>query len=96
MPYRCTGGTLAALRTTMAMQLDLAEVLLQRQDVDSEIVQVQSPYFFPRAMVQRGRFAGHAMMGLSLGPITGHIMANILCNDYNELPLDALLPGRFA
>ena len=55
-------STLAALSTTVAMQLDLAEVLLQRQDVDAEVVQIQSSHFFPCAIVRRGRVAGHAMV----------------------------------
>ena len=56
------------------------------------------PYIGPAGSGADGVFiaAGHAMMGLSLGPITGQIMANILCNEHNELPLDALFPGRFA
>ena len=55
------------------------------------------PYIGPAGPGANGVFiaTGHSMMGLSLGPITGHIMANILCNEYNELPLDALFPGRF-
>ena len=56
------------------------------------------PYIGPAGQGAEGVFiaTGHAMMGLSLGPITGHLMANILCNEYNDLPLDALFPGRFA
>ena len=56
------------------------------------------PYIGPAGQGAEGVFiaTGHAMMGLSLGPITGHLMANILCNEYNELPLDALFPGRFS
>ena len=56
------------------------------------------PYIGPVGPGADGVFiaTGHAMMGLSLGPITGHIMANVLCNEHNQLPLDALFPGRFA
>ncbi len=56
------------------------------------------PYIGPAGPGADGIFiaTGHAMMGLSLGPITGHIMANILCNEHNKLPLDALFPGRFS
>jgi D-amino-acid dehydrogenase len=38
---------------------------------------------------------GHAMMGLSLGPITGKLMAEILSDEAPSLPLDALSPDRF-
>ena len=37
---------------------------------------------------------GHAMMGLSLGPITGKIMAAILSGENPPLPIDALSPDR--
>jgi len=38
---------------------------------------------------------GHAMMGLSLGPITGKIMAAVLSNENPPIPIDALSPDRF-
>lgn len=39
---------------------------------------------------------GHAMMGLSLGPITGQIMAEVLSGEKPSIPLDLLRPDRFA
>ncbi len=39
---------------------------------------------------------GHAMMGLSLGPITGKIMAALLSGENPPIPIDALSPDRFA
>jgi D-amino-acid dehydrogenase len=39
---------------------------------------------------------GHAMMGLSLGPITGKLMAEILSGERPSLRIDALNPDRYA
>jgi len=39
---------------------------------------------------------GHAMMGLSLGPITGRLMAQVLSNEPPEFDLTLLNPDRFA
>ena len=39
---------------------------------------------------------GHAMMGLSLGPITGRLMAQILSGEKPSLNLDLLHPDRYA
>lgn len=38
---------------------------------------------------------GHAMMGLSLAPITGRLVADLLANDSPFRPIDAMAPGRF-
>jgi D-amino-acid dehydrogenase len=38
---------------------------------------------------------GHAMMGLTLGPVTGLLMAQILLGDEPELDIDMLRPDRF-
>lgn len=38
---------------------------------------------------------GHAMMGMSLGPITGRLMAEILSGSPPSLPIDALIPNRY-
>jgi D-amino-acid dehydrogenase len=38
---------------------------------------------------------GHAMMGLSLGPVTGASVAALLAGDAPPVPLDALAPERF-
>lgn len=38
---------------------------------------------------------GHAMMGLSLGPVTGDAVAALLAGDAPPVPLDALAPERF-
>ena len=51
-----------------------------------------------------GRFArcanlcaatGHAMLGLSLGPITGRLVAEILSGEKPSIAIDALRPDRF-
>ena len=39
---------------------------------------------------------GHAMMGMSLGPITGRLVAEIVAGDPPSLPLDLLNPDRYA
>ena len=39
---------------------------------------------------------GHAMMGLSLGPITGKLMAQILSGELPEFDLSLLSPDRYA
>jgi D-amino-acid dehydrogenase len=39
---------------------------------------------------------GHAMMGMSLGPITGQIVGDIVANRPGAIPLDLLRPERFA
>jgi len=38
---------------------------------------------------------GHAMMGLSLGPITGKLMAGILSGEKPSIAIDALNPDRY-
>jgi D-amino-acid dehydrogenase len=49
-----------------------------------------------------GRYAnlcaatGHAMMGLSLAPITGKLVAELLSGEAPAIPLDALSPDRYA
>jgi len=59
----------------------------------------------PDGLPYVGRFArcrnlcaatGHAMMGLSLGPITGRLVAEILSDEKPSLPLELLNPDRFA
>ena len=39
---------------------------------------------------------GHAMMGLSLGPITGQLLAEILSDEAPSIPLNLLRPDRYA
>lgn len=39
--------------------------------------------------------AGHAMMGLSLGPVTGSLMAQVLSDETPEIDLAMLAPDRF-
>lgn len=39
---------------------------------------------------------GHAMMGVSLGPATGKIVANLLLGEKSPVALDLLSPDRFA
>ena len=52
-----------------------------------------------------GRFAryenltvatGHAMMGLSLGPITGKLMAQLLSGEQPSIALESLSPDRYS
>ena len=52
-----------------------------------------------------GRFAafdnlscatGHAMLGLTLGPISGHLMAQILSGETPDIPIDLLAPDRYS
>jgi D-amino-acid dehydrogenase len=38
---------------------------------------------------------GHAMMGLSLAPVSGRLVADLLAEDSPFRPIDALSPGRF-
>lgn len=38
---------------------------------------------------------GHAMMGLSLAPVSGRLVADLLAGDEPFRPIDALAPGRF-
>lgn len=38
---------------------------------------------------------GHAMMGLSLGPVSGRLVADLLVDDAPFRPINALAPGRF-
>ncbi len=39
---------------------------------------------------------GHAMMGLSLGPITGKLMSEVLSGERPSIPLELLSPDRYA
>ncbi len=39
--------------------------------------------------------AGHAMIGMSLGPVTGEIVAQLACGETPDFDLDLLAPGRF-
>ena len=39
---------------------------------------------------------GHAMMGLSLGPITGKLMADVLSDQSTSIPVDQLSPDRYS
>jgi D-amino-acid dehydrogenase len=39
---------------------------------------------------------GHAMMGVSLGPITGRVVAEIVAGETPSLPIEALRPDRFS
>jgi len=52
-----------------------------------------------------GRFAkfanlsaatGHAMMGVSLAPITGELIAQVLSGEKTSISISALSPDRFA
>jgi len=59
----------------------------------------------PDGLPYIGRFAryenlsvatGHAMMGLSLGPITGELMSQVLAGERPSIAIDALSPDRYA
>jgi D-amino-acid dehydrogenase len=59
----------------------------------------------PDGLPYLGRFArpanlvaatGHAMMGVSLGPISGKLVAEILSDEPPSIPIDALRPDRYA
>ena len=59
----------------------------------------------PDGLPYIGRFArytnlsaatGHAMMGVSLAPITGTLMAQVLSDERTSLPIAALSPDRYA
>jgi D-amino-acid dehydrogenase len=59
----------------------------------------------PDGLPYIGRFArylnlsaatGHAMMGLSLGPMTGKLMAEVIGGEDPSIPLDMLSPDRYA
>jgi D-amino-acid dehydrogenase len=39
--------------------------------------------------------SGHAMMGLSLGPVSGRLIADLLAGDPPFRPIEAMAPGRF-
>jgi D-amino-acid dehydrogenase len=39
---------------------------------------------------------GHAMMGLSLGPITGRVVSEIISGEKPSIGIDALNPDRYA
>ena len=39
--------------------------------------------------------AGHAMVGMSLGPVTGEIVAQLACGDTPNFDLELLAPERF-
>ncbi len=39
--------------------------------------------------------AGHGMTGLTLGPGTGRIVAQLVCEEPPEIPIDRFSPGRF-
>ena len=49
-----------------------------------------------------GRFSnlsaatGHAMMGLSLGPITGKLMTEVLAGERTSIAIERLSPDRYA
>ena len=39
---------------------------------------------------------GHAMMGLSLGPITGRLVSEIVSGEKPSMPIELLNPDRYA
>ena len=40
--------------------------------------------------------SGHAMMGMSLGPVTGQLIAEILAGETPRIDLNQLSPDRYA
>ncbi|HYE59541.1 MAG TPA: FAD-dependent oxidoreductase, partial [Rhodothermales bacterium] len=54
------------------------------------------PYIGPTRRIPNLILAtGHAMMGLSLGPITGKLVAEVLSGEAPSISLDQLAPERF-
>jgi D-amino-acid dehydrogenase len=49
----------------------------------------------PRAVPNLMLATGHGMMGMSLGPVTGELAAQILAGEAPDLPIDLLSPDRF-
>jgi D-amino-acid dehydrogenase len=39
--------------------------------------------------------AGHGMMGMSMGPITGKLVGEIVCDEPTSIPTESLSPDRF-
>ena len=39
--------------------------------------------------------AGHNMLGMTLAPVTGKIIADLVAERPTELPVDAVSPARF-
>ncbi|MEO8353828.1 MAG: FAD-dependent oxidoreductase, partial [Chthoniobacteraceae bacterium] len=55
------------------------------------------PYLGRTEFYENLSFAtGHAMMGLSLGPITGRLMAEILSDEPASIDISLLSPDRYA
>ena len=74
-------------------------------DFNNEPVWVGLRPCSPDGLPYVGRFAkfvnlscatGHSMMGLSLGPITGKLMSQILAGESPEIASQALSPNRYA
>ena len=55
------------------------------------------PYLGPAPAAGNNVFVatGHSMMGLSLAPVTGHLMAGLLCGNQPEIAIAKLAPHRF-
>ena len=50
----------------------------------------------PRGLANVVVATGHGMMGMSLGPISGELVAQVAAGETPTIPLDALLPDRYA
>ena len=89
------------------MRRSIAEAYPAFRDLDLGIVPVWSGQrpCAPDGMPYLGRpprlpnvvvAAGHGMMGMSLGPISGELAAQVVSDEDPILPLDALRPDRYA
>ncbi len=56
------------------------------------------PYLGPAPSIADNLFlaTGHSMMGLSLAPVTGQLIAQLLCGEAPEIGLAQLAPDRFS
>jgi D-amino-acid dehydrogenase len=55
------------------------------------------PYIGPVGGAAENAFvaSGHSMMGLSLAPVTGQLMAQLLCGERPDIGIAKLAPRRF-
>lgn len=55
------------------------------------------PYLGPCPQIDNATIAaGHAMLGLSLGPVSGSIISRLVTGDPGEQDLRLLAPGRYS
>ena len=49
----------------------------------------------PRKLANVVVATGHGMMGMSLGPVSGELVAGVVSGEHSSIPLDLLAPDRF-